>query len=112
MLKAAEILRRRDVCDLTVLGPEARIREIASGQGIDLTGITLIDPATSDLLEEFAAEYARLRAHKNVSLDQARERMLEGAYFGTMMVRSGSSTAWCPARPIRRRTPSAPRSSS
>ncbi|KQO03035.1 MULTISPECIES: phosphate acetyltransferase [unclassified Arthrobacter] len=89
VLKAAEILRRRDVCDLTVLGPEARIRELASGQGIDLTGITLIDPASSDLLEEFAAEYARLRAHKNVSLDQARERMLEGAYFGTMMVQLG-----------------------
>jgi phosphate acetyltransferase len=89
VLKAAEILRRRDVCDLTVLGPEARIREIAAGQGIDLTGLTLIDPATSELRDEFAEEYARLRAHKNVSLDEARERMLEGAYFGTMMVQLG-----------------------
>ncbi|TKV28865.1 phosphate acetyltransferase [Arthrobacter sp. NamB2] len=89
VLKAAEILRRRDVCDLTVLGPEARVRERAAGQGIDLTGLTLIDPAASELREEFAAEYARLRAHKNVSLDQARERMLEGAYFGTMMVQLG-----------------------
>ncbi|MFJ6002040.1 phosphate acetyltransferase [Arthrobacter sp. NPDC092385] len=89
VLKAAEILHRRDVCDLTILGPEARVRELATGQGIDLTGITLIDPATSALREEFAAEYARVRAHKNVSLDQARERMLEGAYFGTMMVQLG-----------------------
>ena len=89
VLKAAEILHRRDVCDLTILGPEARVRELATGQGIDLTGITLIDPATSELREEFAAEYARVRAHKNVSLDQARERMLEGAYFGTMMVQLG-----------------------
>ncbi|MDQ0736805.1 phosphate acetyltransferase [Arthrobacter agilis] len=89
ILKAAEILHRRDVCDLTILGPEARVRELATGQGIDLTGITLIDPATSELRDEFAAEYARLRAHKNVSLDQARERMLEGAYFGTMMVQLG-----------------------
>jgi phosphate acetyltransferase len=89
VLKAAEILHRRDVCDLTILGPEAKVRELATGQGIDLTGITLIDPATSELRDEFAAEYARLRAHKNVSLDQARERMLEGAYFGTMMVQLG-----------------------
>jgi phosphate acetyltransferase len=89
VLKAAEILRRRDVCDLTILGPEARVRELAASQGIDLTGLTLIDPATSDLRDEFAAEYARVRAHKNVSLDQARERMLEGAYFGTMMVQLG-----------------------
>ncbi|KNC17725.1 phosphate acetyltransferase [Arthrobacter sp. RIT-PI-e] len=89
VLKAAEILRRRDVCDLTVLGAEPRIRELASGQGIDLTGLTLIDPAASELREEYAEEYARLRAHKNVSLDEARERMLEGAYFGTMMVQLG-----------------------
>jgi phosphate acetyltransferase len=48
-----------------------------------------VDPSTSELREEFAVEYARLRAHKNVSLEQARERMLEGAYFGTMMVQLG-----------------------
>ncbi|MDN4609656.1 phosphate acetyltransferase [Arthrobacter burdickii] len=89
VLKAAEILHRRDVCDLTILGPEARVRELAASQGVDLTGITLVDPATSELRDEFAAEYARVRAHKNVSLDQARERMLEGAYFGTMMVQLG-----------------------
>ncbi len=89
ILRAAEILHRRDVCDLTVLGPEAQIKELAAGQGIDLTGITLIDPATSELREEFAAEYARLRAHKNVSLVDARDRMLDGAYFGTMMVQLG-----------------------
>ncbi|WP_104167369.1 phosphate acetyltransferase [Arthrobacter sp. SX1312] len=89
VLKAAEILHRRDVCDLTILGPEAQVRELAAGQGIDLSGLTLIDPATSDLREEFAAEYVRLRAHKNVSMKEARERMLEGAYFGTMMVQLG-----------------------
>ncbi|MBG6179023.1 phosphate acetyltransferase [Arthrobacter sp. CAN_A1] len=89
ILRAAEILHRRDVCDLTVLGPEAKIRELAAGQGIDLTGLTLIDPAVSELREEFAAEYVRLRSHKGVSIEDARERMLEGAYFGTMMVQLG-----------------------
>lgn len=89
ILKAAEILHRRDVCELTVLGPEARVRELAANQGVDLTGITVTDPATSELRDEFAEEYVRLRAHKNVSFDQAHERMLEGAYFGTMMVQLG-----------------------
>ncbi|WP_026551831.1 phosphate acetyltransferase [Arthrobacter sp. H20] len=90
ILRAAEILHRRDVCDLTILGPEAKIRELAAGQGIDLTGLTLIDPATSELREDFAAEYVRLRSHKGVSIENARERMLEGAYFGTMMVQLGN----------------------
>ncbi|MBT1003367.1 phosphate acetyltransferase [Paenarthrobacter sp. DKR-5] len=89
ILRAAEILRRRDVCDLTVLGSEQQIRDLASTEGIDLSGIELVDPALSPLREEFAVEYARLRAHKGVDLERAREVMTEGSYFGTMMVQLG-----------------------
>jgi phosphate acetyltransferase len=89
ILRAAEILHRRDVCDLTVLGELNQVRELAASHGIDLSGITLIDPAASELREEFAEEYARLRAHKGMDLGRAREIMLEPSYFGTMMVQLG-----------------------
>ncbi|HSU71985.1 MAG TPA: phosphate acetyltransferase, partial [Micrococcaceae bacterium] len=89
ILRAAEILHRRDVCDLTLLGPAKQIRELAAAQGVDLSGLAIVDPANSELREEFATEYARLRAHKGMTLDVAREVMLEGAYFGTMMVQLG-----------------------
>ncbi|GAA1496096.1 phosphate acetyltransferase [Paeniglutamicibacter kerguelensis] len=86
VLRAAEILHRRDVCDLTILGNEAAIRELAASHGIGLDGLTLIDPATSELRDRFALEYQRMRAHKGMVPVRAREIMLEGAYFGTMMV--------------------------
>lgn len=89
ILQAAEILHRRDVCDLTILGPERQVRELAASEGVDLQGINLVDPETSDLREEFAVEYSKLREHKGVDMATARERMLEGAYFGTMMVHLG-----------------------
>lgn len=92
VLRAAEILRRRDVCDLVVLGREPAIREIAAREGLDLTGLTglrLVDPADSPERERYAREYARLRAHKGIDLDRARDIMTEGAYFGTMMVQLG-----------------------
>ena len=89
VLRAAEILQRRDVCDLVVLGPAAAVRELASREGVDLTGIELVDPADSPDLERYAQEYARLRAHKGVDAERAREVMQEGAYFGTMMVHLG-----------------------
>lgn len=89
VLRAAEILQRRDVCDLVVLGPATAVRELASREGVDLSGITLVDPAESEDLERYAEEYARLRAHKGVDVDRAREVMQEGAYFGTMMVHLG-----------------------
>lgn len=89
VLRAAEILHRRDVCDLTILGAEKDVRELAASHGVDLSGIAIVDPASSAWREEFAVEYQRLRAHKGIDLARAREVMLEGSYFGTMMVHLG-----------------------
>lgn len=89
ILRAAEILRRRGVCDLTILGDVNAIQEQASSLGVELTGITLINPADSPDLEAYAQAYAKARAHRGVKLDFAREMMLDGAYFGTMMVQQG-----------------------
>jgi phosphate acetyltransferase len=91
VLRAAEILRRRDVCRITVLGDVAVIRELAEAHGIDVSGLQILDPASSPLRERFAAEYCRLRAHKGMIMERAREIMLEGAYFGTMMVQLGEA---------------------
>ncbi len=97
VLRAAEIILRRDFCDLVILGDEATVRELIQAEGIDLAisaeegqpGVRLIDPASSPLREKYAEEYARLRAHKGVEKEQAMERMLDGSYFGTMMVQLG-----------------------
>jgi phosphate acetyltransferase len=89
ILRAADILHRRDVCDLTLLGSDTQVREIAAANGISLEGIDVVDPATSDLRQKFAEEYARLRAHRGVDLAKALETMLDVSYFGTMMVQLG-----------------------
>ncbi|WP_043467094.1 phosphate acetyltransferase [Arthrobacter sp. 131MFCol6.1] len=89
ILRAAEILHRRDVCELTVLGREADVREVAATHGVDLTGINIVDPASSELRGDFARKYAELRAHKGVDLAKALEVMQDESYFGTMMVQLG-----------------------
>ena len=89
ILRAAEILRRRGVCDLTILGDVDEIQEAASSLGVDLAGIDLINPAESPDREAYAAAYAEARAHRGVELEFAREMMLDPNYFGTMMVQQG-----------------------
>ncbi|MDN5756885.1 MAG: phosphate acetyltransferase, partial [Micrococcaceae bacterium] len=89
ILRAAEIISRRGICDLVILGDTHEVRELAAAHGIDLDGIPITDPARSDLLEGFAAEYARLRAHRGVTVESARERLLDRSYFATMMVHLG-----------------------
>ncbi|OBJ69127.1 phosphate acetyltransferase [Mycobacterium sp. 1274756.6] len=89
VLKAAGRLLRREVAELTILGNENEIRSRASELGVDLGDAQVIDPATSDLREEFAAQYAELRKHKDISPDWALELMGDVSYFGTMLVYNG-----------------------
>lgn len=89
ILEAAANLLRRGVADLTLLGEETKVRARASGLGLDVDQATVVSPTDPELLERFAEEYARLRAHKGVTLEQAREVVGDISYFGTMMVHLG-----------------------
>ncbi|MGV9247878.1 phosphate acetyltransferase [Streptomyces sp. NPDC003710] len=89
VLHAAEVLLRRGVCDLTLLGPVDRIRKKAADLGIDLGDSQLIDPATSELRDAFAEQYAKLRAHRGVTVELAYDVVADVNYFGTLMVQQG-----------------------
>ncbi|MFJ8197235.1 phosphate acetyltransferase [Streptomyces sp. NPDC096152] len=89
VLHAAEVLLRRGVCDLTLLGPVDQIRKKAADLGIDLGGSQLIDPAVSELRDAFAERYAKLRAHRGVTVELAYDVVSDVNYFGTLMVQEG-----------------------
>jgi phosphate acetyltransferase len=89
ILRAADILLRRGVADLTLLGDGSAIRTTAEQLGLDVGAAEIVDPHDPLLRERFAAEYARLRAHKGVTLDAARDVVVDVSYFGTMMVLLG-----------------------
>ncbi|MFI6288207.1 phosphate acetyltransferase [Streptomyces sp. NPDC051018] len=89
VLRAADVLLRRDVCDLTLLGDPEVIRKKAADLGFDLSAAQLVDPETSELRQGFAERYARLRAHKGVSVELAYDVVADVNYFGTLMVEEG-----------------------
>ncbi|MFJ7064997.1 phosphate acetyltransferase [Streptomyces sp. NPDC101115] len=89
VLRAADVLIRRDVCDLTLLGDVEVIRKKAADLSVDLGGTQLIDPQTSELRDAFAEKYARLRAHKGVTVELAYDVVSDVNYFGTLMVEEG-----------------------
>lgn len=103
VLRAAEVLLRRNICDLTLLGEPAVVRKRAAelGIGLELLGddelpasgggavARIVDPLTSPLRERFAATYAELRAHKGVSYELAHDIVSDVSYFGTLMVQEG-----------------------
>jgi phosphate acetyltransferase len=91
ILRAAEVLLRRGVCDLTLLGEPDAVRRRAGdlGLALDHPGLDIVDPQTSPLRDRFAALYAKLRAHKGVSYELAYDVVADVSYFGTLMVQEG-----------------------
>ncbi|MER0448352.1 phosphate acetyltransferase [Streptomyces sp. Edi4] len=89
VLRAADVLLRRDVCELTLLGDVEAIRKKAADLGIDVAKCQIIDPATSELRQSFAERYAQLRAHKGVTVELAYDVVADVNYFGTLMVEEG-----------------------
>ena len=86
ILKAAGRLLQRSVADLTILGEESQIRSRAAELGVDLSSAMVLDPQTSELCDQFAEQYAELRKHKGVTVEQAHETIHDVSYFGTMLV--------------------------
>ena len=91
ILQAAEILLRRQVVDLTLLGNPEDIRQKISGLGLNLEEINIVDPIQSELLEEYAMIYYGMRKHKGISEKMARDTVTDVSYFGTMMVYKGAA---------------------
>ena len=89
ILLAADIVLRRRIADLTILGDPRAVQARAAMLGVDLSGARLVSPFDSELRERFGAEYHARRHHKGVDLERARDLMLDVSYFGTMMVELG-----------------------
>jgi phosphate acetyltransferase len=89
VLRAADILLRREVVRLTILGAVDAIRARSSALGLALDRAEIVDPKTSPLRDEFAGIYHELRKHRGMTLELALDAVTDPSYFGTMMVHAG-----------------------
>ncbi|WP_109529034.1 MULTISPECIES: phosphate acetyltransferase [Nocardia] len=89
VLRAAGRVLQRKIADLVILGEEAGVRARAAELGVDISDAEVLSPRTSGYLDEFAAEYTELRRHKGMTIERAREIVVDISYFGTMMVHKG-----------------------
>lgn len=91
ILEAASITLARGTANIVLLGERDEVIANAKAHGFDVSGAKIISMNDPQLIESYAAKFAELRAKKGVTLDQARETMKDGAYFGTMMVYMGAA---------------------
>jgi len=89
ILHAAGVVLTRGIANLTLLGDETEIRARAQSLGIEIREAQILSPFDPVLREKFAQEYARIRAHRGVTITMARDTVTDASYFGTMMVQLG-----------------------
>ncbi|MCQ2444454.1 MAG: phosphate acetyltransferase [Mailhella sp.] len=86
LINAAAILLQRKVAKIILLGDPAKIKARAAEMGVNVDDAEIINPVDSADFEDFSATYAELRAKKGVTIEQAREKMADATYYGTMMI--------------------------
>ncbi|MGB5455004.1 MAG: phosphate acetyltransferase [Gammaproteobacteria bacterium] len=91
ILRAAEILTLRGVARLTLLGDADKIQQKIQALSLQLDGVNIVDPLHSELRDDYADTYYRVRQHKGISREMAFDTMADVSYFGTMMVHHGQA---------------------
>ncbi len=91
VLKAASKVMEEGFAKIILIGDEDETLKRANENSINLEGIKIINPKTSEKFEEYANSFYELRKAKGMTLDKARETLLEPIYFGMMMVKQGDS---------------------
>ncbi|MCU0856851.1 MAG: phosphate acetyltransferase [Pontiellaceae bacterium] len=84
VIAAANQIAAEGIAGVIVLGDEKTAAQVSSG-------VTVINPLTSDKLEGYAATFCELRRGKGITLEQAREAVRHVNYFGMMMVQNGEA---------------------
>jgi phosphate acetyltransferase len=93
-LKAARIVAdKKYASEVVLVGKTAEVQAAASEAGVSLDGIVIADPAASDKLNAYAAEYYELRKNKGITEEEAKQAIIDPLKWGAMMVRLGDVDA-------------------
>jgi len=88
--EAAQAVLREGTANLVIIGSKEEIEK--NGAGYDITGATIVDPATSDKTESYIAKLVELRQAKGMTEEEARKLLLGSyTYYGVMMVKMGDA---------------------
>ena len=92
ILEATARLLKDDLMDVILIGGEEEVKNAAAAGNFDISGATIIDPATYPEMEEMAQTMFDLRKGK-MDMDTVKANLAKGNYFGTMLVKMGKADA-------------------
>ncbi len=91
VLEAASTVLKEGFANIVLIGDKEEILNLASKNSYNLDKAQIIDPKNSGDYEEYVQNLYELRKEKGMTIDKAKELLLDSVYFGMMMVKSGKA---------------------
>ena len=91
-LTAADRSLADGLADIILIGNPDEIKALGRKLGLThLDKATIIDPATSEKTEEYAQLLFELRKAKGMTIEKARQQVMDPLYFGCLIIKSGDA---------------------
>lgn len=91
-ITAADHAIADNLADIILIGNPEEIKAKAAQLGLQhIDKATIIDPKTSDKTEEYAQLLFQLRQKKGMTIEKARQQVLDPLYFGCLIIKSGDA---------------------
>jgi len=90
-VKAAALITAEKLAHVTLVGNRVKIEAAAKEQGVDISAVPSVDPATSPRFDAYVQAYYEARKAKGLTPEQARQTMTDTVFYGTMMVHKGEA---------------------
>ena len=87
ILKATEQVCKEGFAKIVLVGDEQEVKKIAEENKIDISKAKIVNPATSEKYNEFVEFFYELRKEKGMTMEQAKELLLNPVFYGMMMVK-------------------------
>lgn len=89
-LEATAMILKEGIADVILIGTEEIVKK--NSEGLDITGATIVDPATYEKTPAYIDKLVELRQKKGMTPEQAKDILLnQYLYYGVMMVKMGDA---------------------
>lgn len=91
ILQATEKILKEGFSNVILIGNDENIKKLANENNINIEGAKIVEPSKSSKYDEYVNTFYELRKNKGITIEQAKEIMLNNVYFGMMMVKAGDA---------------------
>lgn len=86
-IRAAAAVVKEGLAIPVLIGDEAKIKAMAEEMKVDLSGVSIENPAKSPKKEKYAKDLYELRKAKGLTVEEAEKLVLDPMYYGIMTVK-------------------------